>query len=216
MSDLLIFAIIGVAMIVIITAVFIGKVISDKKVSRQYEHPYERPEERAGREGEYIATNIIREALRSEDILLTNVDISYDGREAELDNVIINKYGVFIIEVKNYAGTIYGNADDHTWIKCKTDPYGNSFTKSVRNPIKQVNRQVYLLAKYLRECGFNVWVEGYAFFVQGNSPVICKEVLSSLNGIDKALHTFGRNRLSVSDTESIRDILSSCQSARRH
>ena len=216
MSDLFIFAIIGVAMIVIITAVFIGKVISDKKVSRKYDHPYERPEERAGREGEYIATNIIREALRSEDILLTNVHISYDGREAELDNVIINKYGVFIIEVKNYAGTIYGNADDHTWIKCKTDPYGNSFTKSVRNPIKQVNRQVYLLAKYLDECGFDVWVEGYAFFVQGNSPIICKEVLCSLNGIDKALHTSDRNRLSISDIESIRDILSSSKSVIWH
>lgn len=202
MSEVSIYAIITIAVIIISIIAIIGNSLSDRG---SQEH--ECPEERAGREGEYIATNIIRKVLRNEDILLTNVDISYDGRKAELDNVVINKYGVFIIEVKNYAGTIYGKADDYTWIKSKTDPYGNTFTKTVRNPIKQVNRQVYLLAKHLEEYGFYVWVEGYAFFVQGNSPVWCKEVLGSLNDIDKAVHTFNRNRLSVNDTESIKEIL---------
>ena len=202
MSELSIFAIVTIAIIIIIIIAIIGNSLSDRGSQE-----YERPEERAGREGEYIATNIIRKVLRDEDILLTNVEISYDGRKAELDNVIINKYGVFIIEVKNYAGTIYGKTDDYTWIKCKTDPYGNTFTKTVRNPIKQVNRQVYLLAKHLESYGFDVWVEGYAFFVQGNSPVWCKEVLGSLHDIDKAVHTFNKNRLSVSDIESIKAIL---------
>ena len=202
MSELSIFAIVTIAIIIIIIIAIIGTSLSDRGSQE-----YERPEARAGREGEYIATNIIRKVLRDEDILLTNVDICYDGRKAELDNVIINKYGVFIIEVKNYAGTIYGKADDYAWIKSKTDPYGNTFTKTVRNPIKQVNRQVYLLAKHLELYGFNVWVEGYAFFVQGNSPVWCKEVLGSLHDIDKAVHTFNRNRLSVSDTEAIKEIL---------
>ena len=64
-----------------------------------------------------------------------------------------------------------------------------------------------MLAKHLELYGCNVWVEGYAFFVQGNSPVWCKEVLGSLHDIDKAVHTFNRNRLSVSDTEAIKEIL---------
>ena len=192
MSELSMFVVIAIVVIIIAIIAIIGNSISDRSSQE-----YERPEERAGREGEYIAINIIRRVLRNGDVLLTNVDISYDGRKAELDNVIINKYGVFIIEVKNYAGTIYG----------KTDPYGNTFTKTVRNPIKQVNRQVYLLARHLEEYGFYVWVEGYAFFVQGNSPVWCKEVLGSSNDIDKAVHTFNKNRLSVSDIESIKAIL---------
>ena len=202
MSELSMFVVIAIVVIIIAIIAIIGNSISDRSSQE-----YERPEERAGREGEYIAINIIRRVLRNEDVLLTNVDISYDGRKAELDNVIINKYGVFIIEVKNYAGTIYGKTDDYTWIKYKTDPYGNTFTKTVRNPIKQVNRQVYLLARHLEEYGFYVWVEGYAFFVQGNSPVWCKEVLGSSNDIDKAVHTFNKNRLSVSDIESIKAIL---------
>ena len=117
----------------------------------------------------YKRINIIRRVLRNGDVLLTNVDISYDGRKAELDNVIINKYGVFIIEVKNYAGTIYGKTDDYTWIKCKTDPYGNTFTKTVRNPIKQVNRHeydvevlpsVYVITVFVHKYGFSADVSG--------------------------------------------------------
>ena len=168
MSELSMFVVIAIVVIIIAIIAIIGNSISDRSSQE-----YERPEERAGREGEYIAINIIRRVLRNGDVLLTNVDISYDG----------------------------------TWIKCKTDPYGNTFTKTVRNPIKQVNRQVYLLARHLEEYRFYVWVEGYAFFVQGNSPVWCKEVLVSSNDIDKAVHTFSKNRLSVSDIESIKAIL---------
>ena len=91
MSELSMFVVIAIVVIIIAIIAIIGNSISDRS-SQEYE--------RAGREREYIAINIIRRVLRNGDVLLTNVDISYDGRKAELDNVIINKYGVFIIEVK--------------------------------------------------------------------------------------------------------------------
>lgn len=73
---------------------------------------FEAPERKAGRAGEEKAANIIGSILRENDRLFTNVQISYEGKPAELDNVIVNKYGVFIIEVKNYNGTLVGNEDD--------------------------------------------------------------------------------------------------------
>ncbi len=163
----------------------------------------------AGREGERAATGVIKKILRDEDILLTNVKITYDGRDAELDNVVINKYGVFIIEVKSYVGILYGNEDDYTWTKQKIDGYGNCFTKEVRNPIKQVKRQVYLLANYLDYWGIRVWVEGYAYLIEENSPVRCYEVLEDVSAIDKAIHTFNKNRLSTSTVKEIQEILRS-------
>ena len=205
-------AIIVMIMIVIILALIIIITIIKKPPSQRTHRTdepwiFEAPERRAGRRGEIIATDIIKGVLREGDYLLTNVSISYDERPAELDNVVVNKYGVFIIEVKNYKGWLYGEEDDYTWKKYKDDGYGNTFEMEVKNPIKQVKRQVYLLAKYLDECGSHVWVEGYAFFVQGNSPVHCNEVLETFDDIDKAVHTFNKNRLSVSDTEFIQEIL---------
>ena len=85
----------------------------------------ESPERRAGRLGERFASSLIRETLEEDDVLLTNVSIFADGKQTELDNVIINSCGVFIIEVKNYYGEIFGDEDDHEWIKNKITPAGN-------------------------------------------------------------------------------------------
>ncbi len=204
-------AIIVMIMIVIILAlIIIIKIIKKPPSQRTHrtDEPwiFEAPERRAGRRGEIIATDIIKGVLREGDYLLTNVSISYDERPAELDNVVVNKYGVFIIEVKNYKGWLYGEEDDYTWKKYKDDGYGNTFEMEVKNPIKQVKRQVYILAKYLES--YNVWVEGYVLLIQGNSPVRSEYVFESIEDIDRAIHTFGKNRLSVRDVESIRNILS--------
>lgn len=158
---------------------------------------------RVGRRGETAATNAIKSVLRDGDLLFTNIEISFDGKPAELDNVVVNNYGVFIIEVKNYKGRLYGNEDDYEWKKYKDDGYGNTFEKDVKNPIKQVKRQVYILAKYLDYYGTRVWVEGYALLVQGNSPVQSTYILSSIDDIDRAIHTPGRNRLTKTQVENI-------------
>ena len=158
---------------------------------------------RAGRRGETAATNAIKSVLHDGDLLFTNVEISFEGKPAELDNVVVNNLGVFIIEVKNYKGRLYGNEDDYEWKKYKDDGYGNTFEKDVKNPIKQVKRQVYILAKYLDYYGSRVWVEGYALLVQGNSPVQSTYILSSIDDIDRAIHTPGRNRLTKKQVENI-------------
>ena len=163
---------------------------------------------RAGRKGEETASNIIRQAMHEDDLLFTNVSISYDGKPAELDNVVVNTFGVFIIEVKNYKGQLYGKEDDYTWKKYKNDGYGNIFVKDVKNPIKQVKRQVYILAKYLDYYGSRVWVEGYALLLRRNSPVNSSYILSSIDDIDKAIHTPGRTRLNNSTIETIAKLLS--------
>ena len=110
-------AIAATVIIAAILAVIIIIVKSNKKsptqrTPRTYKPwIFETPERRAGRRGEMIATDIIKGVLRDGDYLLTNVSISYDGRPAELDNVVVNKYGVFIIEVKNYKGRLCGEED---------------------------------------------------------------------------------------------------------
>ena len=48
---------------------------------------------RVGIRGEEAATRSIESILHEGDRLFTNVSIEYDGKPAELDNVIVNKYG---------------------------------------------------------------------------------------------------------------------------
>lgn len=162
---------------------------------------------RAGRRGEIAAANIIKSVLREDDLLFTNVKISFEDKPAELDSLIINSFGVFIIEVKDYNGRLYGGENDYEWIKYKDDGYGNTFKKSVKNPIKQVKRQVYVLSKYLDCRGERVWIEGYAFLIHGNSPVDSSYVLSGIDDIDRVIHTPCKKRLTKQQVNSIAKLI---------
>jgi hypothetical protein len=170
---------------------------------------FDPPEKQAGRRGEHIVTNIIQEILESGDVLLTNVEVEYEGQLAELDDVVINHNGIFIIEVKNYSGRIFGNEEDPVWAKYKTTPAGNTYEKNVDNPIKQVKRQVHILANYLRKNRQHVWVDGYVYFVQGNSPIESDYILENPEGIDKVLHSPEKMALSREDINHIMELLSS-------
>lgn len=197
------------AWIAIVIFIIIVVIIAIQRDNSDGNQPYifEAPEKTAGRQGEAIAASAIRQVLREDDFLFTNVTISFDGKPAEMDNVIVNKYGVFIIEVKNYKGLLVGDEDDYEWEKYKSDGYGNTFLKTVKNPIKQVKRQVYVLAKYLQYYGADVWVEGYTLFVQGNSPVESGRVLKSVADIDRVMHTVTRKRLDAKTVTAVKKIL---------
>lgn len=186
---ILVFLVILAVLIVVITPV-------------QPPRPYEPPQKRAGRLGEKYGTGIIISVLREGDELLTNVEVSYEGKEAELDNVIVNKYGVFIIEVKNYHGWLQGLEDDYEWTQYK-ETYSDIYSKTVKNPIKQVKRQVYITAHYLREYGVNVWVDGYVLMVDAGSPVQSNTILTTTNEIDRVIHTVSRRQLSKETIEEI-------------
>ncbi len=148
----------------------------------------ETEQRRAGKIGELNGISFIKSALKKDDYLFSNVTVIHDNREAELDNVIVNKHGVFIIEVKNYSGELYGLEDDYEWDKINTTAYGNSYCKKVKNPIIQVKRQVYILAKYLKYNGIEVCVEGYVLLMNFNSPTDDETIIYDKENLYNLIH----------------------------
>ena len=166
------------------------------------------PVKAAGKQAELYSTDIIKSALKSDDILLTNVEIQYQDKPAELDDVVINQYGVFIIEVKYYNGKLKGKEDDFEWTKTHVTEAGNSYVKPVKNPIVQVKRQIHILANYLRDNGINVWAKGYVLLLDNKSPGKSNYVLTSITDIKNVLHTVDRKTLDKKTIESIKKLLS--------
>ncbi|SDJ31640.1 Nuclease-related domain-containing protein [Lachnospiraceae bacterium G41] len=162
---------------------------------------------RAGRRGEEYVSDLIRDVLNEDDILLNNVSILADDKEAELDNVIVNKNGVFVIEVKNYSGTLVGEEDDYEWVKKKISSGGELYIKNVKNPIKQVKRQVYVLSRFLKDNKINAWIDGYVFLVERNSPVESEYVLESKSDINEVIHRPGKKPLSEKTVKKICSLL---------
>lgn len=161
----------------------------------------------AGKAGEKYASRVIRSVLRGGDRLYTNVAVSYDGKPTELDNVIVNKNGVFIIEVKYYSGRLYGKEDDFEWSKRHKSRGGNVYVKKVKNPVKQVGRQVYILSHYLRASDADVWVDGYAIILGAKSPVKSRVILNNTRAIDRVIHTPGKKKLNTGTLDKVCRIL---------
>ena len=168
-------------------------------------------EKRAGNRGEIKATRVIQSVLRGGDRLFTHFSIETNGKRAEMDNIVVNNYGVFIIEVKNWNGMIAGSADDTEWIQYKTTYESQTYANSRKNPIKQVNGQVYALKQYLKSNGVNVWIDGYVWMLQKNSPISNEQILHNASDINKAIHTVSRIALDETTIDRITDLLENKQ-----
>ena len=161
----------------------------------------------AGKEGELKAKNVLSDYLNENDQLLHNVYISIHGRNTELDYVVINNNGVFIFEVKNFSGELVGNEDDQYWNKYKISRGNNEYIKEIRNPIKQLKREIYLLKEYLKYYGIDLWIEGYVFFVNMNSPVESEYTINDKSEIADILHIRRDQILTKNQIEKIISIL---------
>ena len=165
-------------------------------------HVNEDPIALAGRRGEEVATDIISTVLDEKDILLTNVSLSYEGHRTEIDNVIINERGIYLIEVKNYVGHLEGSEKDKEWKKYKITPSGEVYSKPVKNPIRQVDRQVEIVTGILAQKHIDAWVKGYVILLHNNSPVEMDTVLKNAQEIDFAIHRQSDKWLFSADMET--------------
>jgi len=97
--------------------------------------------------------------LGDEYCVYTNVVIPAGNTTCEIDILVVGPNGFFIVEVKHMSGKIIGQADSKTWLQSKR-PHSRQF----RNPIKQVNRQVYWLKQLLDQSNIKTWIEPIVVF----------------------------------------------------
>lgn len=93
---------------------------------------------------------------------------SRDGT-TELDFIVVGPNGVFAVEVKHNNSTIYGNETAKEWRVLKIGRGGTPYTKIIRNPVKQVKKQIWALSSFLKAKKHKVWVEGMVFLSNPNS-----------------------------------------------
>lgn len=128
-------------------------------------------QERYGAIGE-LKTGILLEQLLPEDYtVIQNAIVFYDGKQSEIDNIVIGNTGVYIIEVKTMKGKILADYDGHDWKKIKTDKYGIEHEKEFYSPVKQVDTHVYRLANVLRRSGVNAYVRAIVYFSDPEADV---------------------------------------------
>lgn len=67
------------------------------------------------------------------------------GGSTQIDDVVLSRYGIFVIEVKNYSGWIFGNKKNPNWTQV-IHRTKNRF----QNPLRQNYRHIKALANFLK------------------------------------------------------------------
>jgi hypothetical protein len=84
-----------------------------------------------GEIGEESVASILR-TLPKDYVVFNDVYLEIKGKSTQIDHVVISRYGVFIIETKNYTGWIFGNDTSEYWTQTiYEDKY------KLRNPLRQ-------------------------------------------------------------------------------
>jgi len=119
-----------------------------------------------------------------------NVTLPSKSGTTQIDHVIVSRYGVFVVEAKNYSGWIFGIERDAQWTQ-------SLFGKKSRfqNPLRQNYRHIASLAEFLGlpedrfhsvvmfwgECEIktklqsNVLTEGYTSFIKSKTALLFSE-----------------------------------------
>ena len=89
--------------------------------------------------------NTIRKHFHSPNYhLLNHITIKFGSSTTQIDHILVSRYGVFVIETKNYKGWIFANAKQATWTQVL---YRVKF--KFQNPIHQTHLHVVALRELL-------------------------------------------------------------------
>ena len=98
-----------------------------------------------GRKGEIVVARILGKTISGRQYVINDLLFSDQlGHSCQIDHIYINRYGIWIIETKNYSGQIYGTIDQREWTQVLA--YGNT-KNHFYNPIKQNTTHIYRLAE---------------------------------------------------------------------
>lgn len=116
-----------------------------------------------------------------DDILLYNAE---NGRSSQIDHIFICKNGVFVIETKNYSGTLYGDDRQQEWRLV----HENGEVQFRHSPVKQNATHTYLVQKIV---GDDIPVHGLVVFVHGNITHVQSNYVYTPDTLPDAFRLFG-------------------------
>ncbi len=129
-----------------------------------------RPETR-GKYGENKVKRAIGKSVKNKQYVINNLIVSNNEATSQIDHVVINPRGVFVIETKNYSGRIYGSENQREWTQVLA--YGNAKNK-LYNPLKQNATHVYNVRKIIGDLPVHsliVFVQNNTYHIDANNVI---------------------------------------------
>lgn len=97
-----------------------------------------------GEQGEHRVSMQLDSLSRRKYIVLNDVLIQAGNRTSQIDHIIVSRYGIFVIETKNFSGWIHGHENSEYWLQTFYQK-----KRKFRNPVKQNQGHINALKKVL-------------------------------------------------------------------
>lgn len=152
--------------------------------------------------GELVVRIILGKTKEGEKYVINNLMLVDNGKSSQIDHVLINQNGVFVIETKNYSGRIYGNESQQEWTQVLS--YGRVKNK-LYNPVKQNATHVYRLKKLLPE---ETYIDSVVVLVQNNTKYIQAKGVLNLMQLAKYVSATNGHALTPNEMYNIYSLLS--------
>ncbi len=101
-----------------------------------------------GAEGEKIVTFLLSKLSKKDYRIINDIILKTSTATTQIDHIVVSKYGIFVIETKNYKGLIFGDEKSEKWTQ---SIYGNK--KKFMNPIRQNYGHIKNIEKLISDIG---------------------------------------------------------------
>lgn len=153
-----------------------------------------------GELGEYLVASRLRETKSSSKKIINNIVIKTpDGRTSQIDHILINEYGIFVVETKNYGGNVYGGLTRQNWLQ-----YIGDKKESFYNPVMQNETHIKRLREVLCiEHLYQYKIYSIVVFVQNNANKIDIANVINLSDLIPYINSFNVKTMTTNEIESI-------------
>lgn len=85
-----------------------------------------------GKRGEMSVAAILKSLPKNDYLVINDLMLRLGNWTSQIDHVVVSKFGVFVIETKNYQGWISGGENSDKWVQ---NIFGHKY--ELYNPIQQ-------------------------------------------------------------------------------
>ena len=134
-----------------------------------------------GNYGEYAVGKILGNSIAGERYVFNNYMLRTENGSSQIDHILLNASGIWVIETKNYSGLIAGTESQREWTQTLA---GGKVQNKFYNPVKQNATHAYYIRQIVpKKCPIHtlvVFVDGDISYVKANNVI-------KINELNKAL-----------------------------
>lgn len=136
--------------------------------------------------GEFWVRRELNKLSKKNYIVLNDVMIKNNNQTYQIDHIVLSKFGIFVIEMKNYYGFIYGNEYKKIWTQ-KVGRYKRNFY----NPFYQNYGHVKALSNVLN-LSEKFFISIVCFSNQAKLNINSKSQIVQLDNINEVIKTHNK------------------------